>query len=607
MPRIKSPIYTEKTRCQDCYKCIRECPVKAILVEKGHAIIIPEQCVLCGHCVVACPAQAKKVRDDLPQARQILKLKPKVIASLAPSFAAVYPDIEPGQLISAIKALGFYGVSETAIGADLVSAKIACDLSMAEDNPEADPKDHRESLYGYRVQFRSQEAAGEKPPLHRQKLFLSSACPVLVEFIKHYMPELSPSITDCASPLLAHARYLKEKYGEETGIVFIGPCIAKKREADTWDELDAAISFTDLSRWLEDEGIRPADYKAAKESFIPVKAAKGSLYPIEGGMIASIRKYASIRNVHMMSITGLKEIRKTLEGFNPAEFSAPIFMELLSCPGGCINGPGICDDTQRIFRRIRLLDYASKARNTLSEKLPCMQDTLPVERIVPVEHSEEEIQTALRQIGKRTLQDALNCGSCGYDTCKAFAAAMLENRAEKTMCLSYMKTLAQNKANGLIRAIPAGVVICDSQLKIIECNRYFANMMGEDVLSMFEVRPGMEGASLEKITDLARYFKDVIDLNGLDLVNREVREGKKIFHLTIFSIEKGESACGVLQDVTAPQIQKSRVIDETRRVINKNLKVVQKIAFLLGENAAETEAILNSVIESFSGDEDSDL
>ncbi|MCW7753871.1 PAS domain-containing protein [Desulfobotulus sp. H1] len=384
------------------------------------------------------------------------------------------------------------------------------------------------------------------------------------------------------------------------------PASPKKREADTWDAVDAAISFTDLNRWFEDEGIRPADHKAAKNTFIPVKAAKGSLYPIEGGMIASIRKYAPLRNVHMMSVTGLKEIRKTLEGIKPSELSAPLFMELLSCPGGCINGPGVCDDTQRAFRRIRLLEYALKARNTLTEKLPDMHGTLPVERHLPIEHSEETIQAALRQIGKRTVQDALNCGSCGYDTCKAFAIAMLEDRAEKTMCLSYMKTLAQTKANGLIRAIPAGVVICDNQLKIIECNRYFARMMGEDVLSMFEVRPGMEGASLEKVTPLARYFKDVISLNGLDLINRDVREENNIFHLTIFSIEKGESACGVLQDVTAPQIQKSRVIDETRRVINKNLKLVQKIAFLLGENAAETEAILNSVIESFSGDEDRD-
>jgi transcriptional regulator with PAS, ATPase and Fis domain len=215
-------------------------------------------------------------------------------------------------------------------------------------------------------------------------------------------------------------------------------------------------------------------------------------------------------------------------------------------------------------------------------------------------HSDEEMTVALRQVGKYTIQDELNCGSCGYDTCRSFAAAMLEHHAEKTMCVSYMRKLAQKKANGLIKAMPSGVVICDSNLRIIECNENFAALMGDDVQSMFEVKPGMEGADLEKITSMSRFFHDVMTPDGPDVVEHEIREGKKIFHATVFSIEEGESACGVIQDVTAPQIQKDRVIKQTQRVISKNLAAVQKIAFLLGENAAETEATLNSIIESFS-------
>jgi PAS domain-containing protein len=177
---------------------------------------------------------------------------------------------------------------------------------------------------------------------------------------------------------------------------------------------------------------------------------------------------------------------------------------------------------------------------------------------------------------------------------------MLERRAEKTMCVSYMRKLAQKKANGLIKAIPSGVVICGADLRIVECNENFARLMGDEVLTMFEVKPGMEGADLEKITGMSRFFHDVMAVDGPDVVEHEFREGKKIFHVTVFSIEEGESACGVVQDVTEPQIQKDRVIKQARRVINKNLSVVQKIAFLLGENAAETEASLNSIIESFS-------
>jgi len=577
----QNPIYTEKTQCQDCYKCIRECPVKAIRVENGHAMVVSELCVLCGHCVTICPAGAKRVRDDQSRARQLLTLRERVIVSLAPSFAAEFSGIRPEQLVSAIRKLGFYGVSETAIGADLVSAQLADDFGRS------------------RAASAAASAAGTGAP--PQKLYLSSACPVAVEYIKLYMGEFTPYITDRASPLLAHARYLKKVYGEDTGIVFVGPCIAKKREADVWQAVDCAITFRDLKKWFADAGISPAAEVVAPEiatpgeqtPFIPFRAAKGSLYPIDGGMIASIKKYPHSEGIHMMSVTGLDEIDKALRGLKPETLVTPLFVELLSCPGGCINGPQASFAEPTALRRMSLLEYAEKTADTLAEARPYMQDTLPVNVLKHQWHSDEEIRLALRQVGKFELKDELNCGSCGYDTCRSFTSAMLEHRAEKTMCVSYMRKLAQKKANGLIRAIPSGVVICDSNLHIIECNENFARLMGNDILCMFEAKPGMEGADLEKITSMARFFRDVMAVDGPDVVEHELREGKKIFQATVFSIEKGESACGVIQDVTAPQIRKDRVIRQTRRVINKNLAVVQKIAFLLGENAAETEATLN--------------
>jgi len=449
-----------------------------------------------------------------------------------------------------------------------------------------------------------------------RKLHLSSACPVAVEYIKLYMSEFTACITDRASPLLAHARYLKKMYGEDTGIVFVGPCIAKKREADVWQAVDCAITFQDLKKWFADAGISPAAEIAPPESggpppgvatpFIPFKAAKGSLYPIDGGMIASVKKYPGSEGMHMMSVTGLDEIDKALRGLRSENLATPLFMELLSCPGGCINGPQASFEEPTALRRMSLLEYAENTADTLSEPRPLMEGTLPVTLPVRQRHSDEEIRAALRQVGKFELKDELNCGSCGYDTCRSFTSAMLEDRAEKTMCVSYMRKLAQKKANGLIRAIPSGVVICDSALHIIECNENFARLMGNDILCMFEAKPGMEGADLEKITAMARFFRDVMAVDGPDAVEHELREGTKIFQVTVFSIEKGESACGVIQDVTAPQIRKDRVIRQTRRVINKNLAVVQKIAFLLGENAAETEATLNSIIESFSAGEEGD-
>lgn len=572
----QNPIFTEKTQCQDCYKCIRECPVKAIRVEGGHAMVVPDLCVLCGHCVTICPAGAKRVRDDLMRARQLLNLKQRVILSLAPSFAAEFAGVDPARLIAALKKLGFYGVSETALGADLVSAQIADDFCADLDVP--------------------------------RKLFLSSACPVAVEFVKRYMPEFTPYITDRASPLLAHARFLRERYGEDIGVVFAGPCIAKKREADVWGQIDCAITFRDLKKWLEEANLDfsgGSQRTVIEDEFIPYRAAKGALYPVDGGMIAAIKKYSVDDRIRMMAVTGIDEIERALKGLKPEELSSPLFMELLACPGGCVNGPQATPGGPTALRRLNLLEYAMRARDSLEENRPEMNGTLPVQLPAPVIHSDEEMTVALRQVGKYTIQDELNCGSCGYDTCRSFVAAMLEHHAEKTMCVSYMRKLAQKKANGLIKAMPSGVVICDSNLRIIECNENFAALMGDDVQSMFEVKPGMEGADLEKITTMSRFFHDVMTPDGPDVVEHEIREGKKIFHATVFSIEEGESACGVIQDVTAPQIQKDRVIKQTQRVISKNLAAVQKIAFLLGENAAETEATLNSIIESFSDSGDS--
>ncbi len=574
------PVYTEPTECQDCYKCVRQCPVKAIKVEQGHAMIMGDLCIICGRCVINCPSHAKRMRDDLPKARQFLSLKEKVIVSLAPSFVSDFPEYSPQQMIWGLKKLGFTGVSETAIGADLVSAQITKDIQKTLDG-QSD-----------------------------QHLFLSSACPTTVEYIKHVMPDLVPYITDRSSPLLTHARFLKEQYGENTAVVFIGPCMSKKREADVFPEIDISLTFSDLRQWFSTEGVDPLQMpeESTENDFIPFRAAKGSLYPIDGGMIASMKRYHSLDGVRAMAVTGVDEFAATLAGLHKEKLSEPLFIEMLACPGGCINGPACTLKRSTAIKRVNLVDYTQSAPERLSEEVirasPDLSGTVPVEYQAPSTIGEEKIQTALRSVGKYTKSDELNCASCGYDTCRDFVQAMIENRAEKTMCVSYMKKLAQKKANGLVQAIPSGVVIVNKKLHILECNPNFAKLMGNDVAEMYDAKPGLEGADLTRITDFYRFFSDVLAKNGPDVIDREVRYGKKIFHISVFSIEKEEVAGGVIEDITAPQIQKNRIVNQAKKVINKNLSVVQKIAFLLGENAAETESMLNSIIESFSESED---
>jgi Iron only hydrogenase large subunit, C-terminal domain len=554
-----------------------------------------ELCIACGRCVINCPAHAKQYRDDTGLVEKLLESGKKVIVSLAPSFRAEFPHYTPNQIISMLKGLGFYGVSETALGADLVSYEVASELSQDVDN-------------------------------NRQKLFISSACPAAVEFIKRYMSEYTPYITDCASPLLAHARYLRSVYGDDIAVVFIGPCIAKKREADVWKEISASITFKELRKMMLEAGITEAgteghldedgnfvpvltaDGKEETPGFIPRRAAKAELFPMEGGMIAACKKYRQLKDIRTIAVSGIEAIRDALNGLDVSALSGPLFLEVLSCTGGCVNGPGTEQTSAIALRRIQTIDFAEKADNTLDDRtisaIPEMKGTLPGEPVKEQSFSESRISEAMRSMGKYAASDEINCNGCGYETCRNFAVAMLSGVAEKTMCVSYMRKLAQKKANGLVRAIPSGVVIVDKKMNIVECNKNFAKLMGPDIAGMYDVKPGLEGADLAAITKSAHLFKTVLVPNGPEVVEREVHEAKKILHYTVFVIEKEEIAAGVVEDVTAPKNQKERTISQAQKVIDKNLATVQKIAFLLGENAAETESMLNSIIESYSIDDE---
>ncbi|MDR3341631.1 MAG: PAS domain-containing protein [Treponema sp.] len=579
MMRFHYPIYSTPANCQDCYKCIRRCPVKAISVVKGHAQIVEAMCILCGRCVINCPSFAKRPRNDTERVKQLMQGHKKVFISLAPSYIAELSEFTPRQLEIALKQLGFFAISETALGADLVSAQIADDL---------------------------QRGAAERDG---QKLVISSTCPSVVEYIKRYAPSFTPYITSRASPLLVHARLLRKHYGNDIGVVFAGPCIARKREADQWKEIDAAITFHELRSWFKDEGISGGTIVADREAeFVPCRAGKGALFPLGGAMITALNQYSTREDktppFFSIAVSGIDQIKETLQVFDPASLTRPLFLDLLSCDGGCINGPGMTNTSSGLMRRVKILEYGETASGTLNETALendlLVSETLLAQDMPQITHTEGEIRSALRLVGKFTAQDELNCSSCGYETCRDFAGAMLDNRAERTMCTSYMRLLAQKKANGLIRAIPSGVVIADKNLKIVECNQSFARLMGQDIEVMFEVTPGLEGVDLRKITGSAHYFKDVLAVDSPEGIECDIREGKKILHINVFVVEKGEIAAGVIEDITVPQIRRDETISRAQKIIDKNVATVQKIAFLLGENAAETESILYSIIDSYS-------
>jgi iron only hydrogenase large subunit-like protein len=555
------PIYTEKTQCQDCYKCVRQCPVKAIKVQDGSAAVMPERCVYCGTCVNVCPVGAKKVRDDLFRARLLVQRRPTVLVSLAPSYVSEFPGVAPAAMIHALKALGFSGVSETALGAQQVTG--ACADGLARD------------------------PGG---------LTISSACPTAVEFIRKYHPERLPAVSRLVSPLLAHCRLLRREFGPEAGIVFIGPCIAKKLEADLNPRLlDVALTFADLRRWFEDAGVDPAAGAAPEDRFVPEAAAEGALYPMDGGMIRGIRGGVP-PSMHFMAFSGIPGIAEALKGLDGG--AQGMFLELLACEGGCVNGPQASRACGTAAKWLRVLDRFPGPAGPPAPPTLDLAAAVAEGPVAAPAHDAAELKRALRLVGKTTPEDELNCGGCGYDDCRSLAMALLDGRAEAGMCVSHLRKLALNKANALIRAMPSGVVIADQSLAIVECNRPFAEMMGPENLVVFEARPGMEGASLAKVTPFAHLFRDALEPDR-GPVRKDLRVGDRVIRLMVFPIEPGHLAGGILQDITEPAVVREHIIQKAQDVIRKNVSTVQQIAYLLGENAAETELILGSIIESF--------
>ncbi|HEX2955746.1 MAG TPA: (Fe-S)-binding protein, partial [Chitinispirillaceae bacterium] len=333
--------------------------------------------------------------------------------------------------------------------------------------------------------------------------------------------------------------------------------------------------------------------------FIPNAAEEGAMYPVDGGMSATIKINCTIHDPQFISFSGLKNVRNALENIDPESLKENLFIEALACEGGCINGPLCTDRCSTIRKRLAVITTTKYP----AKKIP-RTPSLPIAEFVAdstvkvTMYSEKEIHDALLQVGKLSSKDELNCGGCGYDSCRDFANALLSGKAEKTMCVTYMRKLAQNKATGLIRTMPSGVVIVNDQFRIIESNRNFATILGPSIEIAFDSSPGLEGVALNKIVPFHEFFSHVLD-TGEDIIQRDFKVQNRIIQGSIFTIEPHSVIGGVFADITAPSIQKEQVVKRAREVIQKNLTMVQKIAYLLGENASETEIVLDSIIESF--------
>lgn len=560
----QNAVYTLINECHDCYRCIRECPVKAIKIENGHASVIPEKCIACGNCVKACPSNAKRVRTDIDKAKNLIRAQKDVYVSLAPSWRASFEN-SAEKMIALLKQLGFKDVSETALGAQEVSIKTAKMLNETEKG-----------------------------------LFISSACPVIVDYIRLYMPEFTKYITPIGSPLMTHSRLLKDTYGEDISIVFIGPCIGKKNEVNYSGLFDVALTFDELRMWFNDEIIDISKVAKSKEfQFVPESAYEGTLYPIDGGMNQTIRKSGVNDNVQLLEVCGINSLQRALNNLDVEKLDKTIFIEALACEGGCVSGPCISSEKAGIVMVSDILTKEKKRDKIPEEPKTVVNYNIEPKKVEDSSYPIEDILKTLKKIGKHTVDDELNCGGCGYPTCRDLAKALLDGDAEPSMCVSYMRKMAMRKAAALVRCMPAAVVMADSNLNIIEANDSFMKMFTGDMYDVFKSRPeGLAGAALERIIDFADLFKTSIN-SGKDLHKERYAVKNRLYDISIFTIEENEIVGAVITDVTSSETNREKISQKAHEVISKNISIVQEIACLLGEHMVETETLLSSIANDF--------
>ncbi len=404
-------VTTIKEHCRICYTCVRECPAKAIRIADGQAEVLNERCVGCGNCVRVCSQGAKKMLDSTPVVKELLKSDEKVAAVIAPSFPAQFNKTDWRKVVGMIRALGFDYVAEVAFGADLVARQ-------------------------YKQFLESRE----------EKRYIATTCPAVIAFVEQYHPQLVDALAPIVSPMVAIARTLKQRHGEDLKIVFIGPCIAKKGEAaseNVFEEVDAALIFPELETLLKEKGITPDSVEPS--DFDPPHAGTGALFPVSRGLLQAAEITEDIIAGEVLAADGRSNFVEAIREFEAGHLDVRL-LEVLAC-NGCVMGPGISTNIPLFSRRSSISSYVRDKMKTFDKEQWNRDmkefDDLDMTRLfkrydqrIPVPEG-KNIDEVLARMGKTKPEDELNCGACGYDTCREHAVAILKGLAESEMCLPF--------------------------------------------------------------------------------------------------------------------------------------------------------------------------
>ena len=548
----------KRSNCKNCYKCIRHCPVKAIRFSGNQAHIIGNECILCGHCFVVCPQNAKEIVDGTEKVRVLLQSEEPVVVSLAPSFIANYDGVGIESMRRALKKLGFFDVEETAIGATIVKTE-------------------------YERMLREEE----------RDIIITSCCHSINLLIQKYFPFSLEYLADVMSPMQAHCADIKKRI-PNAKTVFIGPCVAKKDEAEHYEGLvDAVLTFEELTNWLKDEHIElEKEMDHAPES-------RARFFPTTGGVLKTMAQ--NTPGYTYLALDGVENCIAALKDIESGKIHK-CFIEMSACVGSCIGGPVMekYHNTAPIKDFITIADYAGERDFDVQQPAPMELK----KHFTMIEHkflqpSENEIMTVLRQMGKFKPSDELNCGSCGYNSCREKAIAIIQGKAESSMCLPFLKDKAESFSDTIVKNTPNGLIVLNENFEVQQINNAARKIMNiraaSDVLGEPVVRI-LDPTVFVQVRNSGRNVRDQ---------RTYLAEYKKYVEQTVVYDPDSRMLIGIMRDITDEEAEREKnarinkqAVEVADTVVEKQMRIVQEIASLLGETAAETKIALTKLKES---------
>ena len=552
----------KKSNCKNCYKCIRHCPVKAIRFSGNQAHIIGNECILCGHCFVVCPQNAKQIVDSTEKARVLLQSGAPVVVSLAPSFIANYDGVGIESMRKALKALGFFDVEETAIGATIVKTEYERLLSE-----------------------------------EKRDIVITSCCHSVNLLIQKHFPSALEYLADVMSPMQAHCADIKRRM-PDAKTVFIGPCVAKKDEAEHYEGLvDAVLTFEELTNWLKNEGIE------LEKEVDNTPESRARFFPTTGGVLKTMAE--RIPGYTYIAIDGVENCIAALKDIENGK-THKCFIEMSACVGSCIGGPVMekYHSTAPIKDYMTVANYAGERDFEVEQPAPMSLRkyfTQIEKKLAPP--TESEIMAVLRQMGKFKPSDELNCGSCGYNSCREKAVAIIQGKAEISMCLPFLKDKAESFSDTIVKNTPNGLIVLNENLEVQQINNAARKIM--NIRSASDVL----GEPVVRILDPTLFMR--VKNSGRSVRDQRtyLAEYKKYVEQTVVYDPDSRMLIGIMRDITdeeADREKKARINKQTVEVadtvVEKQMRIVQEIASLLGETAAETKIALTKLKESI-GDE----